>query len=655
MNFPEHFQKDIIAKLQKADLFKNFTEQALTEIISELEYFKFYPNQLILEKGQKGKGLFVLLSGNVKIHNGDYVIATLKAGDSFGESALIHESNVMASVTAVDFTEAMMLSPSQFEKILKTHPGLATSVLNIMMRRLSNQNESIRESEIKFRSIIQNTSDIISIVDENGRFKYLSPAVQQILGYTPEELLGSLSIQLFVEEDKEAAFANFRDGLTKPGSTTINEFRFIKKDGSVVYLESTSTFLQHDKIINGIIFNSRDISERKRSEQLEREKEIVVEKGKMKEQFLANMSHEIRTPMNAILGMTRLLLKTEINEDQLFHLNAIFKSSNNLLVIINDILDFSKIESGKMELEEIDFDLHDVVKNASEILRFKAEEKGIKLITEISDSVPQYVVGDPVRLNQIIINLGGNAVKFTEKGSVTIKVSEQNSGDKKLVHFEVVDTGIGIAEDKIGSVFESFSQAGKDITRKYGGTGLGLSISKQLAEMHGGAIGLHSKLGVGTTFWFEIPYRQGQVPQVQKTFEISASTIEKLKNKKILLAEDNQFNQIVAVGLMHSIVPGLQIDIANNGQEVVSKLHNGGYDTVLMDIHMPELDGYEATEAIRNSIDERVLKTPIIAMTASGTKEEIKKCYSAGMNNFVLKPFDPAELIYKIAALTAAL
>jgi PAS domain S-box-containing protein len=655
MNYPEHFKKDIIAKLRRAEIFKNFTEQSISDIIPELEYFKFIPDQQILEKGQKGLGLFVLLSGNVKIHNGDYTIATLTAGDSFGESALIEHSNVMASVTAMDYTEAMMLSPGQFENILKSHPGLATSILNIMMRRLSNQNESIRESEIKFRSIIQNTSDIISIVDEQGRFKYLSPAVQQILGYTPEELIGTLSIQLFVDEDKEAAISNFRDGLLKPGSTTINEFRFLKKDGNVVYLESTSTFLQYDKIINGIIFNSRDISERKRSEQLEREKELAIEKGKMKEQFLANMSHEIRTPMNAILGMTRLLLKTNINEEQLFHLNAIFKSSNNLLVIINDILDFSKIESGKMELEEIDFDLYDVIKNASEILRFKAEEKGIKLLTEISESVPQYVVGDPVRLNQIIINLGGNAVKFTEKGSVTIKVYVNNSGDKELVRFEVIDTGIGITEDKISSVFESFSQAGKDITRKYGGTGLGLSISKQLAEMHGGAIGLHSKLGVGTTFWFEIPYRIGKVPHAQKAFEISEQTIEKLKNKKILLAQDNHFNQIVAVGLMHSIVPGMQIDIAGNGQEVVSKIHSNIYDTVLMDIHMPELDGYEATEAIRNSVDERVLKTPIIAMTASGTKEEIKKCYSAGMNNFVLKPFDPAELIYKIAELTTSL
>lgn len=655
MNLPEPIQRDIASKLMQAEIFKAFSEQSLLEIIPQLEYIPIAPNQLILEKGQKGKGLFIILSGKVKIHNGDYTIAFLKAGDSFGESALIEDSVVMASVTAIDKTEAMMLTKAQFENILKTHPALATSILNIMMRRLSNQNESIRESEIKFRSIIQNTSDIISIIDEQGKFKYLSPAIQKVLGYTTEELLGTSSVQLFVDEDKSLAIANFKEGLLHPGTTTINEFRFKKKDGTIVFLESTSTFLQHDKIINGIIFNSRDISERKRSEQLQKEKELEVEKGKLKEQFLANMSHEIRTPMNAIVGMTRLLLKTEINEEQLFHLNAIFKSSQNLLVIINDILDFAKIESGKMELEEIDFDLHDVIKNASEILRFKAEEKGIKLLTEIDSSVPQYVIGDPVRLNQIILNLGGNAVKFTEKGSVTVKTTATKMNDVNQIRFEVIDTGIGIAEDKIGSVFESFSQAGKDITRKYGGTGLGLSISKQLAEMHGGSIGLHSKLGVGTTFWFEIPYREGKAPSTSKTFEVSAATIEKLKNKKVLLAEDNHFNQIVAIGLMHSIVPGLPVEIANNGQEVVSKLNNAHYDVVLMDIHMPELDGYEATEAIRNSIDDRVLKTPIIAMTASGTKEEIRKCYAAGMNNFVLKPFDPAELIFKIAEQTATL
>lgn len=655
MNLPEHIQRDIAVKLSEAEIFKDFTEAALLEIIPQLEYFKIYPDQVILEKGQRGKGLFILLSGRVKIHNGDFTIAYLKAGDSFGESALIRDSTVMASVSAIEYTEAMMLSRSQFESILKTHPSLATSILNIMMRRLSNQNDSIMESEIKFRSIIQNTSDIISIVDEQGVFLYLSPAVHKILGYTPEELIGTPSIQLFVDEDKDAAVANFRDGLKQPGVTTINEFRFKRKDGSVVYLESTSTFLQHDKIIKGIIFNSRDISERKRSEQLQKEKELEIEKGKLKEQFLANMSHEIRTPLNAILGMTRLLLKTKVDEEQLFHLQAIYKSSQNLLVIINDILDFAKIESGKMELEEIDFDLHDVIKNASEILRFKAEEKGIKLLTEINPSVPQYVIGDPVRLNQIILNLGGNAVKFTEKGSVCIRVHSTPSGTLHNIRFEVIDTGIGIAEDKIGKVFESFSQAGKDITRKYGGTGLGLSISKQLVEMHGGSIGLHSKIGVGTTFWFEIPYKAGKEPNTSKSFEISAAAIESLKNKKILLAEDNHFNQIVAIGLIHSIVPGMTIEVANNGQEVISKLHRQHYDVVLMDIHMPELDGYEATDAIRKSIDERVFKTPIIAMTASGTKEEIKRCYSAGMNNFVLKPFDPAELIYKIAEHTGSL
>ncbi|MCY7360975.1 MAG: PAS domain S-box protein, partial [Ignavibacteria bacterium] len=397
---------------EQIEIFNSIDHKSLITIIKQLEYNHYNVGDRILQAGQEGNGLYILISGTLKVHQDDFMIAELSEGATFGESALLVHEPIMASVTVTSEAQALLLTREYFLALMKSYPALATGILKVMMKRLNSQNEGVRQSELKFRSIIQNTSDIISIVSADGFFQYLSPAVTKILNFKPEELIGTKSLKLFVEEDRDKARTAFYQGLENPGSTTVSEFRFRTKDGGFKYLESTSTFLQNDPVINGIIFSSRDITERKRSEELEREKEVAIEAGKMKERFLANMSHEIRTPMNAILGMTRLLLRTKVDNIQLQYLNAIFKSSDNLLVIINDILDFSKIESGKLEIEQINFDVQDVLENAAGILRFKAQEKGIHLNLEIDRNVPQFLVGDPVRLNQVILNLGGNAVKF---------------------------------------------------------------------------------------------------------------------------------------------------------------------------------------------------------------------------------------------------
>jgi signal transduction histidine kinase/ligand-binding sensor domain-containing protein/CheY-like chemotaxis protein len=392
-----------------------------------------------------------------------------------------------------------------------------------------------------------------------------------------------------------------------------------------------------------------------------KEKEVIEHSARMKEQFLANMSHEIRTPMNAIVGMTRLLIEKEPRGDQKKYLNAIEQSSDNLLVIINDILDFSKIEAGKLELEYIPFSISALLDGVYNTMQFKIKEKGLRLSCEVSDDVPAAVSGDRVRLNEVFLNLVGNAVKFTHHGN--IKVSCFNKGNcvdnngavipnRVNIEFSVSDTGIGIPEDRLESIFESFSQASSDTTRKFGGTGLGLTISKHLVELHGGKISVTSQPGNGTVFTFVIPFDIADSSLIERENKFDENThLQYLSRLKLLLTEDNEFNQMVAVDTLTNYIPGISIDIANNGKEAVDKVAAGNYDLILMDIQMPEMDGYTATQLIRKQLLPPKNEIKIMAMTAGALKSEIQKCYEAGMDDYISKPFDPHLLIEKMSTL----
>ncbi len=373
----------------------------------------------------------------------------------------------------------------------------------------------------------------------------------------------------------------------------------------------------------------------------------LIETQKFRDQFLANMSHEIRTPMNAIVGLTNLLIKSPANELQEKYLNVIKKSGANLLVIINDILDLAKIEAGKMELESVPFPLITAINNIHTILSLKAEEKGIFMKEVIGEGVPEYVVGDETRITQVVMNLAGNAIKFTEKGNVTISLTvEKKSGENFDLLFSVKDTGIGIPADKIDKIFESFGQASSDTTRKFGGTGLGLTISKQLVEMHRGSLNVRSTPGEGSEFYFTITYKAAPKPQ-----ELSADGLGEtrdMKGVRILLVEDNEFNQMVAVDTLQDLFPGIDVDVAEDGKTAIEKATANDYSFILMDIHLPDIDGFETTRFIRTNLDAPKKNIRICAMTASVTKENIDECYEAGMNDYLMKPFSPDMLKEKV-------
>jgi PAS domain S-box-containing protein len=503
--------------------------------------------------------------------------------------------------------------------------------------------EDLKRREEKYRGIIENMSLGLVEADLNDYLLYANQSFCDMTGFCTDELRGrQLSPLLLSGADLELVESKLES--RQRGVADSYEVTVTSKSGDVKWLLVSGAPLYDDQQLVGSIGIYLDVTPQKRLEASLREAKALAEiSTRAKQDFLANMSHEIRTPMNAILGMSQLLAKTALSPPQDSYLHAITASAENLLVIINDILDLSKIEAGRLAVEKIGFSLCGVCEQVEKTLHFKAEEKGLSFVTHCDPAVPAVLLGDPYRITQILLNLAGNSVKFTERGSVQVscKLLELTDSREALVEFTVQDTGIGIDADYLAKVFDEFSQEDSSVTRKFGGTGLGLGISQKLVELLGGQLRIESRKHHGTSSRFALRLPVGTAHDVPQKEGADVSGLQHaLRGKRVLLVEDNVFNRMLASIFLTNAE--LDVTEAGNGQVAVELVQSYHFDLILMDVQMPVMDGYEATTLIRHQVGPHL---PIIALTANAIQGERDKCLAAGMNDYLTKPFQEATLV----------
>ena len=531
--------------------------------------------------------------------------------------------------------------------------AILANVRDITVRKESENR--IRQSLSKFEAILENS--LMGIAMSRGRkFATINRRGAEIFGYTPGELIGhSLSLLLDSHAQVEKFVKVSRKALTESGEFN-TEQAFRDRDGNVVWCRMYAKAVDPESLEKGVIWAWDDVTEQRRSqEELMRAREDAEAANRAKSEFLAAMSHEIRTPMNAIVGMTDITLQTNLSDDQRDYLKTVMDSAQHLLAIINDILDLSKIEARKLTLDRVDFDLPFHVRTTVKGLEVQARQKGLSLSLEVAEDVPACVKGDPLSLRQVLVNLVGNAIKFTHKGGVTVCVRpagpDEPAGDDVLgIHFEVEDTGIGIPEEFLDTIFQSFSQT----TRAFGGTGLGLAICKRLIGLMGGDIRVESKVGSGSVFAFTVWFEPGVYCPVQARHQPDMPDAP-VKPIRLLVAEDNDVNVMVTTLRLEEM--GYDYTVARTGLEVLDLLKRDPFDLILMDIEMPVLDGISATKAIRSSTPGGPIpdpNIPIVGVTAHALKEFRDRSLDAGMDDYVSKPVNFQELARIITRLVGS-
>ncbi len=515
------------------------------------------------------------------------------------------------------------------------------------------------------RSLIEASLDPLVTISTAGKITDMNEALASITGMTREELTGTDFFDYFTEPQnaREVYQEVFAKGSVADSPLTIRH-----KDGKLTdVLFNGSVYKDDGGNVLGVVIVARDVTDQKRiatelleakvfaelateiaeeaKSKAESATHIAIEAVKAKQQFLSNMSHEIRTPMNAIIGFTKVVLKTDLSVKQKEYLTAIKVSGDALIVLINDILDLAKVDAGKMTFERTPFKMASSISAMLHLFETKIQEKNLELIKEYDTKIPDVLIGDPARLHQIILNLVSNAVKFTTNGKITVRIQLVSEDEEKAtIEFAISDTGIGIPEDKLKNIFENFEQATSGTSRLYGGTGLGLAIVKQLVEPQGGSIFVNSKMDEGSTFSFILSFQKTKAEAESET-EMMERDAE-IKNIKVLVVEDIALNQLLMKTLLDDF--GFERDIAANGKIAIEKLEAKAYDIILMDLQMPVMNGFEATEYIRNKMNSRI---PIIALTADVTTVDLAKCKAAGMNDYIAKPIDEKVLYSKIVGL----
>jgi len=551
---------------------------------------------------------------------------------------------------------------------------------------LESRTAALAESETRTRLIVETALDAIITIDHRGRITEFNPAAERTLGYRRDEVIGQVLGEIIVpprlrESHRAGLERHLETGQARILGRRI-ELPALRKDGAEIVAELTVTRmpLAGPPSFTGFL---RDVTEARRAQEelrgsmeelrearsraerqaaqllqqasdLERARDQALEATRVKSGFLANMSHEIRTPLNSLMGMTSLLQDTDLALEQREYAEAIHSCSKTLLAIINDILDFSKIEAGRMTLEVVEFDPRDLTREAVTWLASRAAEKQLRLECRVDDGLPRRLMGDPVRLRQVLMNLVGNAIKFTATGGVNVRVGGRPDGPGRFaLRIEVDDTGIGIPPDQHHSVFESFTQADGSTTRRFGGTGLGLAICRQLVELMRGRIGLTSEPGQGSTFWVEVSLLAAS-PSAGSPDD-DAPAADRLPwggplGISVLVAEDNEINQMVAARILTKW--GCRVEVVTHGRAVLEALERAAYDAVLMDVQMPGMDGLEVTAEIRRREAQSGRRVPIIAVTGSAIEGDRESCLAAGMDDYLPKPLDARALWTTLAGVT---
>lgn len=531
------------------------------------------------------------------------------------------------------------------EKVFKRNPDGSPSQIIGVAEDITEQKlaqTQIRENSQLLNGMLSNLPVVVYKIDKDGLITLSKGAGLKPMGVADDETVGKNIFDLYPNTARRV-----KDVMN--GNTV--QFVSHGKNNDVDWYYDNYVFPDPEEQ-GGLIGFAMDITTTKKYEaELIEGKKKVEEVANIKQQFVSSMSHEIRTPMNGVIGMTNLLLDTKLNPEQQEYVNLIRESADNLLVIINDILDFSKLSAGMMVLKHVEFSMNDLVSNVVKLLKHKAKEKKLKFSVRTDTELPSVVLGDPVRLRQILLNLLGNALKFTDKGEISLSVEVKEwQNHKAVIEFRVTDTGIGIPEEKIDTIFDNFIQVVDNTDRHTTGTGLGLSIARQLVEALGGNIWVKSMLDNGSVFGFTLPL--DYIGDLQKEpLQSENATQENLNNLRILLVEDNLINQRVAKLTLEKM--GASVTVAENGRRALDELNLNPFDLIITDIQMPIMNGFEATNHIR-ALKSDLSKIPIIAMTASALAGEREKCIQAGMNSFVSKPFTTEDILNAIAECLAA-